>query len=93
LLGVLPEQHFFPLPLRQHLMAPPFLPHIFAPFSPQHFISQPFLQHFSPLQVPCLAIGQFAPIGVCGACAKDKAAKTRRKDRNEMVRFMKISFA
>jgi hypothetical protein len=79
--------------LRQHRIAPPVLLHIFAPFSLQQFLSQPFLQHSSPLHAPCLAIGQLAPIGAGGVWAKAKAVKTRRNDRNEMVRFMEISLS
>jgi hypothetical protein len=91
LFGEPPTQHFFPLPLWQHFMAPPSLLHIFASFLSQHFMSQPFLQHLSPLHVPFLAIGQFAPIAGGGAWAKVKAAKMKRNERNEIVRFMEIS--
>jgi len=86
-----PEQHFFPLPLRQHCIAPASLLHIFATLSLQHFLSQPPLQHFSPLHAPCLAIGQLAPIGVCGVWAKVRAVKTSSNDRKLNILFMEIS--
>ena len=88
-----PEQHFFPLPLRQHRIAPPSLLHIFAPLSLQHVLSQPPLQHFSPLHAPCLAIGQLAPIGVCGAWAIVSAVKTSSNDRKLNNLFMRISLS
>jgi len=88
-----PEQHFFPLPLLQHRMAPLSLLHIFASFPLQHVLSQPSLQHFSPLHAPCLAIGQLAPIEVCGAWAKVRAVNTKSNDRKLSVRFMEFSLS
>jgi hypothetical protein len=74
-------------------MAPLSLLHIFASFSLQQFLSQPSLQHIFPLQAPCLAIGQLAPIGICGAWVKAKAVKTRSNDRKLTILFMEISLS